>query len=135
MGVIDIPVAKGTDAGMPRLKVFIFFVPPAVLADGDTGLGAGDFIFMGGGTNTVLTCTGLVVGVRGGVVAVEELWGMKVAICLGAGALEAGEFPNLGFSEGTCGGFGLNCLKDIELVIIGIAPTFVCCEVTFPWDW
>ena len=62
--------------------------------DGDTGLAPGAvvaFIFIGGGTNTVLTWTGLEAWDMGrlgavlGVLGVLGVWGMNVAICLGAG--------------------------------------------------
>merc|ERR1712013_196436 len=74
-GVIEIPGDIGRDTGMFRGNELIILGPLFPLDD--TGVSPlEDFIFIGGGTNTVLTCTGLVVGAG-------EVWGMKAAICLG----------------------------------------------------
>ena len=87
-GVIEILEAIELAGGLTvRLNELIIFGP----FEGEgAGRGEeeapGDFIFMGGGTNTVLTCRGLEVGVAAG----EEglgVCGLKVAICLGAWGL------------------------------------------------
>ena len=61
-GVIEIPAAIGRDTGMFRGKELIILGPLLPLdVDGVSPLD--DFIFIGGGTNTVLTWTGLDVGI------------------------------------------------------------------------
>ena len=58
IGVMDIPEAKGTELWRLRLKELITFGAGDDADEGDMALEL-VFIFMGGGTNTVLTWTGL----------------------------------------------------------------------------
>ena len=92
IGVMDMPDANGTEPWRLwlRLKELITF---GAGDEGDTALEPA-FIFIGGGTNTVLTWTGLETGgwdAAWGLRAGRGLGdcGMKVASCLGAGAREA----------------------------------------------
>lgn len=72
---IPVPGDMGRDEGMFMGKELIILGPLLPLdVDGVSPLD--DFIFIGGGTNTVLTWTGLEVGIG-------DVWGMKAAICLG----------------------------------------------------
>ena len=87
-GVIDIPGDIGRDTGMFNGKEFIIFgpeLPPEEFDEEGVRL-AEDFIFMGGGTKTVLTWTGLVVAE--GPFTVDDVCGMKAAICLGGLCIE-----------------------------------------------
>jgi len=54
---MEIPVASGIEPGTLRLNELITLGPVEPLEDGEIGPGpgAGLFIFIGGGTNTVLT--------------------------------------------------------------------------------
>ena len=88
IGVMDIPEAKGTEPWRLRLKELITF---GAGDEGDTALEPPAFIFIGGGTNTVLTWTGLDTGVWAGAWGLRAGrglgdCGMKVASCRGAGA-------------------------------------------------
>ena len=70
-------VARGMGGDTFILKEFITFGPVEV--------GVGDFplIFIGGGTNTVLTWTGLEGGEASAEASEEAGWGMKVENCFG----------------------------------------------------
>ena len=72
IGVMDMPEAKGTEPWRLRLKEFITLGAGDAADEGDTAHEPA-FIFIGGGTNTVLTWTGL------------ETWGWGAAWVLRAG--------------------------------------------------